>query len=159
MARQTAFPGVLVESLSVSGSAPPDGGFIQSDVSNPNRDSILEEAVDRGLTRDFEVLQRAAQFYGDTVADFIQDAEDMVGPFMDSFELTYNLKVRAAPEVLDTVGLGRAERVVAMRARAFVRAKNPFEPEVINVGDVTLDNSLSGDSIGDVYNVSVKVTK
>lgn len=157
--RQTAFPGIMVDSIEVSGDAPPDGGFIVENDPRPER-GIMKEVVNRGVTKDFELLQRAADFTGDTVGDFIQSAEAQVGPFLDSFMLTYNLKVRAMPGMNLPSGFTKLqERSVTGRARAFVRAKNPFEPEVIEVGSPRLDEKLTTDEIGRVFDVSVTVTK
>lgn len=148
--------------MKIEGMAPPDGGFI---VENDARveEGIMEEAVNRGLTKEFETLQRASEFSSDTVGQFIRDAEAQVGPFLDGFILTYNLKVRAAPQVSDNkwaemVRMGLAERSVSARARLFARIKNPFEPDVFEVSTPRKDNKLSDDNL-DVYSVKVSVTK
>lgn len=143
--RQTAFPGIWVESLEVSGKAPE---------ATPG---TMRNVVDRGVTRNFDFLKRGADFAGETVGEFMRSAEEMVGPFVDEFTLTYNLKVKALPEAPLQFSQVQ-ERSVAVRARAFVRAKNPTELEVINVGQPVKDERLSDGGL-DAYDVSVTVTK
>lgn len=162
MSRQTAFPGIWIDSMKIEGMTPPDRGFIVE--SNPRvEEGIMEEAVERGLTREFDTLQRAAEFSSDTVGDFIREAESRIGPFLDGFLLTYNLKIRSNPEVTDIdvlnkLNKAKSERIVSARARTYVRVKNPFEPEIFEVSVPKKDRSLSGDGL-DVYDVSVTVTK
>lgn len=153
MSRQTAFPGIWIESIGIE--KPP---FDES--------GVIQEFVGRGVTKEFELLQKAAEFSEENVEQFIQDAEDMIGPTRDSFRIKYNLKVRAAPT--QEIGLPDAvvsftnwlaERSVSARARTFARAKNPFEPDVIEVNEPQFNSTLSGDKIGDVYDVTVTVTK
>lgn len=162
MPRQTAFPGIWIDSMKIEGMAPPEGGFVVE--SNPRvEEGIMEEAVERGLAREFDALRSAAEFSSDTVGEFIRDAESRIGPFLDGFLLTYNLKVRSNPEVTDISTLNKlnkakAERIISARVRAYVRAKNPFEPDVFEVTVPKKDRALSGDGL-DVYDVSVTVTK
>lgn len=143
--RQTAFPGIFIESIEVEGDAfDPIPG-------EPTR------VTERGLTKEFEGLKLAEELAEDTVGDFIQKAEEMVGPFKDEFSLIYNLKVQALPEAplqLSSI----QQRSVALRARAFARAKNPTELEMFDVTNPVKDEQLSKDGT-DVYDVSVIVTK
>jgi hypothetical protein len=163
MARQTVFPGIWVESMEVKGQAPPDRGFVVEGYSRPD-EGIMEEAVSRGVAKEFEALQRAAEFSADTVGAFINEAENQVGPFIDEFRLTYNLKVRTTPPIrksaVSMITRGIKVRGVALRSRAFVRVKNPFEPEVIDVSNIDKDEELSSDEDPfDIYSATVEVTK
>ena len=162
--RQSAFPGIMVESLRIDAQTPPDRGFILSETTNVDQEAILKQAVNRGMTKEFETLQRAADFTDKTVNEFITNAESHIGPFLDSFKLVYELKVAAKPQVTDIrllnmVNQQTDERSVSGRARLFVRVKNPFEPEILEVTKPTKDTALSSEKIGDVYDVSVMVTK
>lgn len=161
--RQTAFPGIFIESMKLEAKTVPDRGFILENEPRPEV-GIMEEAVNRGVTREIEPIQRAAEFSSDTVGNFIRQAESMIGPFIDPFELTYNLKVKARPMardegLLSEVGKGQIERSVSARARLFARVKNPFEPEIMEISTPTKDTQMSGEDVGDVYDVSVTVTK
>lgn len=162
--RQTAFPGIFIESMELEALTPPDRGFILENEPRPEV-GIMEEAVQRGVTKEFKTLQRAADFSSETVGNFIRQAESRIGPFIDPFQLTYNLKVQARPRLgtdvglIDTIDEGTIERSVTARGRLFARVKNPFEPEVFEVTEVKKDRDLSGGSIGDVYDVSIMVTK
>lgn len=143
--RQTAAPGIYIESIKVSGKAPPD------------RPGMVEEFVSRGMTKEFEVLQRAADITTETIGDTIADAEEMVGPLVDEFFLEYNLKVKGLPGDLPVLE-HLQKRSVSGRARAFARAKNPTELEVFEVSEPVKDEALSGEQL-DVYDVTVTVTK
>lgn len=152
MTRQTAFPGIWVERIGVS--TPPF-----------DEKGVIQEFVGQGVLKDLEPLQRATDFSEDTVGDFIQDAEDMIGPLRDTYRVEYSLIVRATPQSnvgprVVSQGIQRLrKRSIKARARAFVRAKNPFEPEIINVREPSRNSRLSGDNMGDMYDVRVMVTK
>lgn len=163
MPRQTAFPGIMVDSMEIEGMAPPEGGFIVENNPRPE-EGIMEEAVNRGLIKDFEVLQQAAEFSSETVGEFIRGAEAQIGPFLDGFLLTYNLKVKGAAQVSENkfaemVRMGIAERSVSSRARLFARVKNPFEPDMFEVSEVTKDERLTEFAATEMYDVSITVTK
>jgi len=161
--RQSAFPGIFVETMELEAKTPPERGFIIENEPRPEV-GIMEEAVKRGMTKEFETLQRGANFSSDTVGQFIRQVESSIGPFLDPFQLTYNLKVQAKPKItqntaLNTVGVRTSERSVSARARLFVRTKNPFEPEVFELSVPERDDDLSSKKIGDVYDISAMVTK
>lgn len=142
--RQSAFPGIFIDSIEVE--TPP------FDING-----VIQEFVGRGFTKDFELLQQASDVSEENVGEWINDAEELIGPFRDKFKLKYNLIIRAV-KVPDTLSVMN-ERGVSARARLFARTKNPFEPDMIEVSTPEINEQLSGEEIGDVYNVSVTVTK
>lgn len=161
--RQTAFPGIFIESMELEALTPPDRGFVLENEPRPEV-GIMEEAVKRGMTKEFETLQRAADVSSDMIGDFIRDVESSIGPFIDPFQLTYNMKIQAKPKItrqtsLNVISTRTSERSVTARGRLFVRAKNPFEPEVFEASVPKRDDELSTKKIGDVYDVSIMVTK
>jgi len=148
--RQTAFPGIVVESVQVQ--------------TQHDEEGVIENFIDRGLTAEFETIRNANDFSEDTVGDIIQNVEDNIGPLSDDFRITYSLLVRAKPvltenDFLNTINTGTSERSVSMRARTFTRTKNPFEPDVIEVGQPIKDEQMSRDVVGTVYQIEVMVTK
>lgn len=153
MSRRTAFPNIWVDSISVQ--KPP---FDES--------GVVQEFVGRGATREFPGVKRASKIEEDTVQKIIGELEEMIGPISDSFRLRYHLRVRTGP-TKDIVEGGPIEefdgwlkeRTVSSRARAFARAKNPFEPDVFEVSDPVFNEGMSGRDMGDFYNVTVTVTK
>lgn len=149
MSRQSAFPGIFVESIEVE--KPPF-----------DEPGVIQEFVGQGVMRDFEVLQRASSFSEETVGEFLQSAEDQIGPLRDSFKLKYNLKIRAAAGRFADVSSVITKiqmRTVRGRARLFVRVKNPFEPDILEVKEPELDEQLSSEELGNAYDVTVTVTK
>lgn len=142
--RQSAFPGIFIKSIKIETQPFDEPGVIQ-------------EFVGRGITREFEMLQRAADFSEERVGEFINDAEDMIGPFRDNFRIKYDLVIRGVkvPDILKVMN----ERGISARARLFARVKNPFEPDVIEVSEPQLNEQLSSDEIGSVYDITVTVTK
>ena len=152
MARQTAFPGVLIDSIKVEKPPFDEPGTIQ-------------EFVGPGATREFDDFA-AVRAWKEVSPEFIQsvidDLEELVGPLRDSFKVRYNRSVRAlSPPIQRSEGAMRRlqKRSVRTRARTFVRAKNPFEPDILKVGEPSLDKSMSEDGGIDVYRVPVWVTK
>ena len=145
MARQSVFPAILVEEISVHN--PP---FDES--------GVIQEFVGEGVYREYEALRKAADFSDDTVGRFIREAEDMIGPIRDTYRIRYSLLVRAA------TGTFISERGAKARARAFTRVKNPFEPEFIHIRRIEEVPELSeamvmGKRLGTVYRVVTEVTK
>lgn len=149
--RQTVFPGILVDSIEIE--KPP---FDQP--------GVIQEFVGRGVTKDFETLQQGAEFSSEIVDGFIREAENMIGPLRDTYRIKYNLIIRSSPEVtnreiLNDVKENFANRSVSSRARIFTRAKNTFEPDLIQVSNPVVDEQLSTEEIGRVYQVTTTVTK
>lgn len=145
MGRQTAFPGILVEEVRIQ--SPPF-----------DEPGVVQEFVGEGIISEFEPIKRAAEFTEDTVGDLIESAEEMIGLTRDTFQIRYTLMVRSATDTRIS------RRGAKARARAFTRAKNPFEPDVINVVSAEVDHSLSGAEVmgrelGTVYRVTTEVTK
>lgn len=148
--RQTAFPGIVLESLEVR--------------SQHDEEGAIKNFVDRGLTAEFETIRNANQFTEDTIGDIIQNLESNIGPLGDDFRIIYTMLVRAKPvltenDFLNTINTGTSERSVSMRSRGFVRTKNPFEPDIIEVGQPTKDEQMSEDIVGTVYQIDVMITK
>lgn len=142
--RQSIFPGIFIRSITIE--TPPF-----------DEPGVIQDFVGRGLTNDFDMLQKAADFSEENVGKFIQEADDIIGPLRDTFRIKYNLRVRTIP--LPGVINPLNERGVSLRGRTFVRAKNPFEPDIIEIEEPTLNETLSAEDIGNVYNVTVTVTK
>lgn len=147
MSRQSAFPGIVVESVKIR---------------NPPFDEpgIIQEFVGSGITTRFGALRRADEFTKETVGEIIDNAEEMIGILRETFQIEYTLLVRS---VTDT---RLSRRGAKARARAFTRAKNPFEPDIVRVKSVNIDQDLSdkflettGDRLGTVYRVTTQVTK
>lgn len=142
MPRQTAFPGIWVESIKVE--KPPF-----------DEKGVVQEFVGRGATREWETLKKASDFTGEKMSDVLDDMEKSVGPLRDTFKLKYNLLVRSAPQVPSRL----QSRSVSARARAWARAKNPFEPDVMEVSIPTKNTHMSTEALGEVFDVTVTVTK
>lgn len=145
MARQSAFPGILVEEVKVE--TPPF-----------DEPGVIQEFVGRGVTNEFEALKKANEFTEDTIGDILDSAEDMIGPLRDTFRIRYTLLVRAA------TGTRLSKRGAKARARAFTRAKNPFEPDLVKVRSAEIASEFSGAEVmgrelGTVYRVETQVTK
>lgn len=150
MTERTAFPNVWVESIEVE--TPPY-----------DSEGEIQGAVGRGVTREFDALVSATDMTAGRISDFLEGAEEMIPMTRDQSKLTYNLVIRAVPNP----GMGPfqrymqhwQERSAAGRARAFVRAKNPFEPDVIEVDDPVIDTRTSGEDVGTFYSVDASVLK
>lgn len=145
--RQSAFPGILVEEVRVS--KPPF-----------DEPGVVQEFVGRGVTREFEALKKAGDFTDETVGEILDSVEDMIGPLRDTYQIEYVLLVRSLTD--NTL----SKRGAKARARAFTRAKNPFEPEIVEVRSVSVDQDLSGKflestggRLGTIYRVRTAVTK
>jgi len=131
----TAFPNIMVEEMSLSGRRAGDrasGG----------------EVVPGGVSTRFDVGQRAEDITPERVQDFIDRADDMIDLVGDEFTLEYELLIRGASK------LG-----VKGRARAFVRAKNPFEVTAVEVDEPQVDVAASDERLGRMYNVTARVRK
>lgn len=147
MARQTSFPGVLVESIRVE--KPPF-----------DEKGVIQEFVGRGMTREFPSPEM--DLTPDQVEDVIDSASELIGPLRDTFKMRYNLVVRSVP-------FKRVERVkersISTRARAYVRVKNPFEPDIIKVGEPSRakefeeEESITGLPPAHFFRIPVWVTK
>lgn len=149
MNRRTALPGIWVRSIEIE--KPPF-----------DEPGLVKEYVGRGVMRELEPMRIATEFESETVSDFVDSAEDMIGPLRDTYRIKYNLMVAAFPsrESPDIKLASKLQkRSISIRARIFARAKNPFEPDVINVGQPRENPEMSGEKLGDVYDVSVAVTK
>lgn len=153
MTRHAAFPNIWVKGI----------GIRQPPFDEP---TTMDELVRRGATREFLELRRANKLEEETVQEVIDSLEEMIGPFRDSHKLEYQLLIRTMP-TRDMVVGGPIEefdgwlkdRTVSARARAFARAKNPFEPDLIEVDEPRYAPSISSDRAGDLYDVDVTVTK
>jgi len=146
MGRQTAFPGVYIDSISIE--KPPY-----------SEKGVIKEFVGRGVTKEFDALQRASELSKKTVHKFEEDAEDMIGPLREDYRIKYHLKVRAVPTKDSALLQALQGRSMSSRVRAFTRVKNPFEPTVIDVSEPVKDNKLSSDLTGDVYSITTTVSK
>lgn len=156
--RQTAFPGIIVDSIEIE----------QPPFDEPG---VIQDFVGRGMISEFEVPKRAADFTEDTVGEKIKRAEEMIGPLRDTYRIKYNLQVRVVPtDVVDAFEMipdkfgidplvAAHERVVSARARAFTRAKNPFEPDVIEIRTPSKNIRMSNENIENIYDVTTAVTK
>lgn len=149
MANQTAFPGILVESIKVE--KPPF-----------DEPGVVQEFVGRGVTREFDDPTKGMNLTPDKIEQIFEDFEDHIGPFRGSFKVRYNLIIRATP----APDMGKMfspkkfqKRAVSTRARLFVRAKNPFEPNVLQVGEPSIDERMSEEANLNYYRVPVWVTK
>lgn len=131
MPDNTIFPGILITELKIQ----------QGDIPEPG---VIKEFGPRGLTTEFEPAKMARDFSPDIVQDLIKN----FAAWDDDYWLEYRLQVQAA-----------MARSAKMKARAFVRVKNPFEADLINVHSVKKDEDMSGDKLGNVYNVRVRVNK
>lgn len=138
--RETAFPGIYISEMEVQ--KPPF-----------DEEGVIQDFVGRGAIKDFELLQRAADFSEENIQDTIESLEEVIGPLRDTFRLTYHLKVKAVTDSMFT------ERGVSVRARTYVRSNNPFSTDNINVSEPTVDRTLSSEDIGTVYDVYVTVVK
>jgi len=115
------------------------------------------------MTAEFETLVSGTDMTVGKVNEVIESAEEMFPFTRDQYKLTYHLKIRTVP----SGGMGPAkkyiqnwqERSAAGRARAFVRAKNPFEPDVVDVDDPVRDAALTSDETGQFYSVDASVIK
>ena len=132
MARQTAFPGIYLEDIKVQKPPFDEPGMVQ-------------EFVGRGATKSLEVPQNVNNMREEYIQDSIRSMQDIIGPIRGDYEITYTLLVK-----------GKLDRGISARARAFARAKNPFEPNLINVSDPH-DAGEFGPL--DVKRVSVRVRK
>lgn len=150
MTERAAFPNVWVDSIEVE--TPPH-----------DEEGEIQGAVGRGVTAEFETLVRATDMTAGRVSDFLEDAEEMIPLTRDRMKLKYNLKIRAVPNPgqgpFQKFMQNWQERSAAGRARAFVRAKNPFEPDVIEVNDPVIDSGMSGQDVGTFYSVQASVLK
>lgn len=153
MGRQTAFPGIFIDEVGVQ--KPPY-----------NEEGVVKEFVGRGVTKEMEGMIPSEDMAD--LSSLLQGFEDQIGPLRDEYKVKYKLQVKAVPD-MDLIPDGIPgpsgvtdkikKRSVSTRARSFVRAKNPFEPEVLEVSEPTLNKALSGGGIGDVFEVNVSVTK
>jgi len=119
---------------------------------------VVQEFVGEGVTREFEALKRASDFSRKTVGEFIESAEEMIGPVRESYKIRYTLLVRSAS------GTNISKRGAKARARAFTRAKNPFEPDFVHVRSAEIAQGISGAEvmgrdIGTVFRVETEVSK
>lgn len=140
MFRSTALPNIWVAGLKAE--KPPF-----------DEPGVVQEFVGRGVTTEFEIPKKAEDFTQTSVKNLLDSFERSIGPLRDTFKLKYNLLVRS-PKANPL-----SRRAVRMRARGYVRSKNPFEPDLISVGTPTLNKDEWGDIRGDVYEVTVEVTK
>lgn len=152
--RRTAFPNVWIESIEVE--KPPF-----------DEEGVIQEFVGQGVLREFEILQQADKTPPVMIRGMLSSFEESIGPLRDSFKITYNLIVRVtppaaediAPEQVTEFGDFLRKRRIKTTARAFARAKNPFEPDVIEVGEPRKNVGMSQDQPADFWDVSVSVTK
>lgn len=140
MGRQTAFPGIMVEAIRVQ--KPPF-----------DEEGVVQEFVGRGATHKFEPIQQAADLTPESISNVLEGMEDIIGPLRDTYKIKYELLVRVP------VSNPASKRAVSLRARTYARVKNPFEPDILEVSNPVKDVGLSGDEVGDIYRVTVSVTK
>lgn len=149
MSRQSAFPGIFISSIEVE--KPPF-----------DEPGVIQEFVGRGVIHEFEMMRRASDITEENIGEVITSVEELIGPLRDSFRVKYNLRVKAAVgqfrDISDLM-IRIQKRSVKSRARLFVRVKNPFEPDILEVTEPELNEELSIEEIGNVYNVTVTVTK
>lgn len=138
--RRTAFPNMWIRSIHVQ--EPPF-----------DEEGVVQEVVGRGVTSEFEPVQKAGEITQDAIGERIDDVQNSFGMTSDMFKITYRFHVRVP------VGNPFTERGVSMRARTWARLKNPFETDVIEVTTPTKNKGLSKQGPGDVYDVSVTVRK
>ena len=124
------------------------------EVSTPPYDDpdIITEFVGFGATRDY-MLEPASMVTKERVKDFLDTWDDKFGIKAGNFRLRYTLLVRA-----------RTERGARSKARAYVRAVNPFSPDVIRIKEsrVTKRHSDVASDIGplsEFHDVVVEVEK
>lgn len=129
--RSTTFPGVYIESMEVE--KPPF-----------NEPGVVQEFVGPAATKDFNVLKRVDEVGKKTIQQWMDDFEELVGPLNDTFRLRYIYLTRAL-----------TARLARPKVRAITRAKNPFEPDVIEVGKT----ELVEEGTTNTYRVPVTVTK
>lgn len=106
------------------------------------------EVVPGGVSTRFDVGQRAEDITPERVQDFIDRADDMINLVGDEFTLEYDMNIRGASKI-----------GVKGRARAFVRAKNPFEVSAVMVDDPEVNVAMSDERFGRMYNVTARVKK
>lgn len=123
MSRQTAFPGIIVESIEVSTGS---GGIIAE--------------FEEGMPEDIPSSR---------VKSIIEQVDLFGSRYVKESKLVYNLQV-----------VGYAKPAAHMKARAFVRAKNPFEASIIevSVGEKLKDMGVLRAG-RNAYSVTVEVTK
>lgn len=152
--RRSAFPNVWIDSIEVE--QPPF-----------DKEGVIQEFVGEGVIRDFDILQPADETPPVMIKGMLAQFEGMVGPLKDNFRMKYNLIVRTTPsagedifpdEVLE-FGNWIRKRRVRTAARTFVRAKNPFEPELVRVSEPEENDLLSDEELGTFWNVTATVTK
>lgn len=152
--RRTAFPNVWLESIEVQ--KPPF-----------DEKGVIQEFVGRGALKEFEPLQNADKITPNMLQNSLENIEESIGPLRDEFRVRYNMIVRTTPDIGSQImppevlefGDWLRERSVSTRSRLFVRAKNPFEPDVIEVGTPRKNKRLSEDQTADFWDVTVTVTK
>lgn len=140
----TSFPGVNVESMKV-GTPPFD------------EPGVVQEFVGHGVTREPPSMEVDTS----DISEFVDNAKEMFGEFPKMFgefptgryRIRYTLLIRGATEG------PVSKRGAKATARAWTRAKNPFEVDVVNVHSVEIASDLSGDKLGTVYRVTTAVDK
>lgn len=143
--RQTAFPGIFIKTIKVE-----EKPF--------DKKGVIQEAVGRAWTKEFEPLQKAGDVSEDFIQDNVEGLIDNFGPTSDEHRIKYELLVKAAP--MGNRSINRLqERAVSGKARIWARAKNPFSTRMIEVSQPVKNRELSGEEIGDVYDVTVTVVK
>lgn len=133
MGRQTSFPGILIRDIEAS-------------VGSENR------TLDRGIGGTGRTIEFEEGLPENIPTERIQSFINEVRLFGDSHvdsSLTYNLYVASMSPTL-----------AKAKSRTFVRMKNPFEPDIIDVSEPVRDSGIGPlDKGRDVYRVSVTVSK
>lgn len=152
MAKRTAMPTVYIEELSLE--VPPY-----------DEPGVVQEYVGEKWFLEYDFLQSAEDITQDTIIGFIKDLDESsrhFRPLVDEetntitdsaqFKLGYDFIISTLPP--------RGERRAKAKARAFVRAKNPFEPSQVNIKSVERNKSLerAGEKPADVNIWSVSAT-
>lgn len=113
--------------------------------------SIIQEYVGFGATHEY-MLEPAQSVTEGRIQEFMDTWSDKIQP-VDRYRLKYTLLVRA-----------RHPRGARAKARAYVRAANPFEPKVIdvrNVSEVTRHQDVVSEvgPLSEFHDVTVVVSK
>lgn len=112
---------------------------------------IIQEYVGFGATHEY-MLQPAQSITEGKIQEFMDTWSDKIQP-PNEYRLKYTLLVRS-----------RHPRGARAKARAYVRAANPFEPSVIdvrNVSETTRHQDVVSDAgpLSEFHDVSVVVSK
>lgn len=115
-----------------------------------DKPGVIQEFVGRGATKQINALNVETK----DISHFIDEAKGMLGGFtLGEYRIKYTLLIRGATEG------PISKRGAKATARAWTRAKNPFEVDMVNVHSIEIASDLSGDKLGTVYRVTTTVDK